>query len=305
GQNTSGQLGNGNNVSTRIPTTVLRSFKGEIEPVTNVVEVTAGGSFSCARRPGMQMFCWGDNSFGQFSNSDTVGSNIAILADLDIFGGQPRLLALASGGAHACGIFEDGVVTCGGLDDALQLGRRVAGGYDPYSLPVAGVANAIEITAGAKHTCAAIVDGTIRCWGDNTYGQHGDGITGEVGVDSVVGIAGTFLGRGVSAGNQFPCGRRGTGAAACWGAGGSGQLGNAAGVSSLNPVAVSGLTNAIAATAGGAHACALDVTGQARCWGSNARGELGNGTTIASNQPVAVQTDNAAPIITSFTAIAA
>jgi alpha-tubulin suppressor-like RCC1 family protein len=306
GQNTYGQLGTGDNNPTHIPTKVLTSFKGQLRAVDGVVAVLAGGNFTCARQTGGGASCWGDNSFGQFGNETVVGGSLAVLA-------QPRnsaavrRVAFAAGGAHACGILEDGSVSCAGQNDAMQLGHRNSGSEDfsVFSSLVPGVGNAVEIVAGNKHTCAAIVDGTLRCWGDNNYGQHGDGISGQVGTDSVIGIVGTFLGRGVAAGNQFPCGRRGTGAAACWGAGDAGQLGDSARVSSLNPVAVTGLTNAIAVTAGGTHACAIDGTGRARCWGSNARGQLGNGTTTPANQPVFVDFEHAFLPISTLIAIAA
>src|SRR5262249_35685471 len=150
-------------------------------------------------------------------------------------------------------------------------------------------------------SCAMLAAGTIRCWGANGLGQHGDGNTNPAGVDQVIGIAGTFLARAVSAGAQFTCGRRGTGAVVCWGLGTQGQLGNSAGVSSPNPVAVTGLASAIAVSAGnGSHACALDAAGGAQCWGDNSRGQLGNGTLAPSNQPVTVSNGGF-----PFTAIAA
>ena len=164
----------------------------------------------------------------------------------------------------------DGTVSCWGSDDLGVLGDG-GSGFTPRSVPgppLPAITGAVEIATGFFHGCAALVDGTIRCWGDNTYGQHGDGSTGQVGIVSVVGISGTFLGRGVAADNQFTCGRRGTGATACWGAGAQGQLGNAASTSSTNAVAVTGLASTIAVSAGNsAHACALDAGGSARCWG--------------------------------------
>src|SRR3954449_8392783 len=101
-----------------------------------------------------------------------------------------------------------------------------------------------EITGGLLHTCAASAGGDILCYGDNSYGQLGNGATGSVGIVPVTGINGTFLAHGVAAGNQFPCGRRGAGTSACWGAGTQGQLGDSASASSTNPVAVTGSTNA-------------------------------------------------------------
>ena len=54
------------------------------------------------------------------------------------------------------------------------------------------------------------------------------------------------------------------------------------------PVAVSGLSNAVAIAAGSYHTCVLLGDGTARCWGVNADGQLGDGTTDQRLAPVAV-----------------
>ena len=44
------------------------------------------------------------------------------------------------------------------------------------------------------------------------------------------------------------------------------------------PVAVAGISTAIAITAGAYHSCAVLRSGSVECWGYNGDGELGNGT---------------------------
>jgi len=284
GNNTSGQLGTGNTIGGNVPplTAPLSANAG-----VGAVDLLAGFDFTCARLSDGSVSCWGADSFGQLGN----GNSTQIVPSPVPVSVAPKVVALTAGGEHSCVILVDGTVSCWGSDDLGVLGDG-GSGLTPRSVPgppLPTITNAVEIATGFFHGCAALVDGTIRCWGDNTYGQHGDGSTGQVGIVSVVGINGTFLGRGVAAGNQFTCGRRGTSAAACWGAGAQGQLGNSASTSSTNAVAVTGLASTIAVSAGNsAHACALDAGGSARCWGDNSRGQLGNGTTSSSNQPVLV-----------------
>jgi len=284
GENTLGQLGDFDNITTSTPRKVLYLQSQLLYDVNFGLEVSAGANFTCSRRF-FGMVCWGDNAFDQFGIPSNVPppdtKNYAVYAFWD-----QTITAFATGPFHTCAIVAGGTVVCSGRNDASQLGSPPPAAF-PVTVPT--VANAVEITAGLKHTCAAIADGSVRCWGDNSYGQHGNGTTGPAGIDFVTGLGGTFLGRGIAAGNQFSCGRKGTGVPACWGSGSQGQLGNSSSVSSPNPVAVTGISNAIAITTGNAHACLLEPTGAAKCWGNNAHGQLGNGTTLPSNKPVAVQ----------------
>ena len=59
-------------------------------------------------------------------------------------------------------------------------------------------------------------------------------------------------------------------------------------IESSTPVAVSGITTAVAVDVGGDAACAVLSDGTGRCWGTNTVGQLGDGTTTDSPTPVAV-----------------
>lgn len=84
------------------------------------------------------------------------------------------------------------------------------------------------------------------------------------------------------------CGRLETGGVQCWGANGSGQLGNNSLVNSAIPVNVVGITTAVQITAGDNHSCARLADNTLRCWGGNANGQLGNNSTTSSPVPVPV-----------------
>jgi alpha-tubulin suppressor-like RCC1 family protein len=296
GDNFFGELGNGTMTSSNlpVPTVPLSATPGVV-----AVDISAGGTSTCARLSDGSVSCWGTNGTGNFGNGTFNNSSVPVPSQV-----SPTVAALSAGNGLACAILVVGTVSCWGEDGFGQLGDGGATNQPLPGPPVPGIANAVEIAAGGDHTCAMIVDGTIHCWGDNRYGQHGDGSTSPAGTDSVIGIQGTFLGRGVTAGNRFTCGRRGTGGAACWGKNDSDQLGTGA-TSGLfaNPVAVSGLTAVVGMAAGRvSHSCAVDATGTATCWGSNSRGQLGNGTTIDSNQAAKVISG---PGVLSYIAVAA
>jgi alpha-tubulin suppressor-like RCC1 family protein len=154
------------------------------------------------------------------------------------------------------------------------------------SLSITSNTGATAIAAGQNHSCA-IVNGGVKCWGYNYYGQLG---TGSFTSSSLVPAAVNGLTSGVTAiatGSNHSCAIV-NGGVQCWGWNGLGQLGNNSSVDSSIPVQVSGLTSGVTAIAAGYyHTCAI-VNGVAKCWGANIYGNLGNGSSSSSLVPVQV-----------------
>jgi len=150
------------------------------------------------------------------------------------------------------------------------------------------------VSAGGQYTCVLLPDGTAQCVGRNQFGQLGNGTLNDSSV--LVAVNGLTTATRVAAGDEFACALLGDGTVRCWGLGESGQRGDGTfGTFAPSPVAVSGLTGAVAVASGYGHACALLGDGTMRCWGENVEGQLGNGTTAnpstgppGSSVPVAV-----------------
>ena len=128
---------------------------------------------------------------------------------------------------------------------------------------------ATAVSAGFRHTCALHQTGTISCWGNNWYGQLGDGTGGSEGdMSSVpVKVQGIDDATAISAGGDHSCALHQTGTISCWGSNWSGPLGDGTRDDSSVPVKVKDIDDATAVSAGENHSCALHQTGTISCWG--------------------------------------
>jgi alpha-tubulin suppressor-like RCC1 family protein len=154
-------------------------------------------------------------------------------------------------------------------------------------------------TNGQQSFCAVQTTGAVRCWGDNSVGELGDGTTTSSSV--AMAVTGITKADGIASdGKNSFCTVLTTGVMDCWGENTSGELGNGTTTSSSVPVTVTGITNAISVTSDGEGSyCAVLASGSIACWGSNMSGQLGDGTMTGSSVPVAVTGITNASTVTS------
>ena len=156
----------------------------------------------------------------------------------------------------------------------------------------------VATAAGSSHSVALCCDGTIAAWGNNTYGQLGDGTNNNSDVPVAVVMSGALNGKtvvAIAAGFNHSLALCSDGTVAAWGFNSSGQLGNSNNTSSNVPVAVTktgALLNktVVAVAAGYNHNLARCADGAVVAWGNNGYGQLGNNTTTNCNVPVAITT---------------
>ncbi len=157
------------------------------------------------------------------------------------------------------------------------------------SVPVASgsIAGWAEVSAGNSHTCARRNDSSLWCWGDNSYGQVGDGSTTDRVVPVRTGTRSDWS--HVSAGYTHTCGIRTNGTLWCWGDNSFGQLGIGIFLGQASPVQV-GTANTWRDVSVGVHStCALQHGGALFCWGDNNIGQVGDGTTgVAKRTPTRI-----------------
>lgn len=280
GNNGVAELGDG--------TLINRSTPVAVTGLTGAVQLDTGVAHTCAVMSDGTLSCWGDNEVGQLGTGTvnrTPPYGLSIPTPVSAISGAK---AVSSGFLHTCALIGDGSIRCWGYDRDGELGTGSVTPRRPYAVPtpvqVAGIADAVGISAGNFHTCALLSDGHVSCWGHMTASDYGTLFASA----KPARIEGIEKAVAVSSGGDHSCALLAGGGVKCWGANPSGELGTGGARDSLSPVAVRGIKNAIAIGSGLAHSCAVVAGGAVKCWGANREGQLGRGTAGSSYRPISV-----------------
>jgi alpha-tubulin suppressor-like RCC1 family protein len=168
-----------------------------------------------------------------------------------------------------------------------QLGNGTTGNDSAVPKPVTGLTGVTAISAGFAHGLALLTNGTVMAWGDNRYGELGDGSTASSA--NPVAVSNLSDVTAIAAGGDFSLALLGDGTVMAWGDNGYGELGDGNTTGSDVPVPISGLNGVTAIAAGLEHGLALMGDGSVMAWGNNNIGQLGDGTPGGvSDTPLAV-----------------
>lgn len=260
------------------------------------LQVAAGESHSCAKKPEGSVKCWGDDTQGQTGTGGKVADAGVILSPAAV-DSVTDAVDIAAGRSHTCAARKSGKVSCWGFNLDGQLGNGETG-RSLSPVDVQGIENAFLVAAGGSFSCAVRGSGTVACWGNNGHGQLGNGSTSSSLTPVVVSdLSGVIA---VAAGQSHACAVKDDGKVLCWGEGVNGQLGNGSTEPSLKPVEVTSLPKCKAVSAGERSSCALTETGAVLCWGANEVGQLGTGAPNTNSNPSPINVAN----VTNATAIA-
>lgn len=298
GQNDWRQVGVGDNA----PPGSLSS-PVQVQGLAGIKQVAAGEVHTCALGgDGKHIWCWGANTWG------ALGRGTSVVAD------TPAKLATAAkvggiglGTEHGCMLDDKGALLCWGYNGYRQhsISEYLATGT-PTLIPA--VTGAVRVAGGDLDTCT-IVGTQVRCFGNNDYGQLGNGSTRYI-QDTPV-VFNTPPATDVGIGYFFVCALlQGSGDIMCAGRNDDGRIGKP-GPSESNPVLVQATApdpdagadaaapayGATRLSVGNGHSCAVHG-GRIGCWGSNNAGQLGFAG-AATATPVDVAT------ITTATEVAA
>lgn len=287
-----GRLGYGNEDSVgryQLPASV-----GAIVLGATAVKVGAGAEHSCALTDTGTVRCWGRSQYGQlgYGNIDSIGDDelVATAGDVNVGG---TVTQLSVGADHTCALLMGGTVRCWGRNGDGRLGygtvTPVGDDESPASMGDVSVGGVVsQIATGASHTCALLMGGAVRCWGQANLGQLGYGNGQLIGDNETPASAGDVpiggTATAIAAGGNHTCALLSTGEVRCWGEDfvGGPAIGDNEPASAAPAVSVGASVSRI--SIGVYHACVELAGGATRCWGQSNDGQLGyaNATSIAS-----------------------
>lgn len=226
GDNTNGQLGDGTVTGRGTAAPVLMAAGGA--PFTGIKTFTLGGSHACATTMADELYCWGFNNHGQVGDGSQTNQVVPVKSTLG------TTTHVSAGRFHTCAVASDGTVSCWGSGSHNRLGRGTFDGSDalaPIKVAVddkgTAFTNATQVEVGAV-SCAITSDTHVWCWGDNRYGQTGNGATSVVPVEVIDATNGQPLSGAERLIVHFAhaCAQLAGGGITCWGRNTEGTFGN-------------------------------------------------------------------------------
>jgi alpha-tubulin suppressor-like RCC1 family protein len=274
GHNKYRQVGDGSSVERRLSPV-------QVYGISNAESIATGSGHSCALLQGGQVQCWGSGKSGELGNR-SFGDRGSPVAAYNL----SNVSAISAGGSNTCALLIEGTVKCWGSNNFGQLGIDIvpaSKSAEPVLVP--GLTDVTSVSTGSYHSCALLLEGTVKCWGRNS--------NGELGIDTALSSSVPVLVPGltdvieISSGSSHSCALLIEGAVKCWGNNSFGQMGNGFTSEVSEPVLVSLLSDAVDISAGSLHSCAVMIAGAVNCWGSNGRSQLGmEASEIPSTVPV-------------------
>jgi len=263
--------------------------------------VTGNGSHTCALSPLGHLKCWGSNFYGELGIGTKSTSMLTAPPAAPVNFGTGRVAKrVALGPTQTCAILDDDTLRCWGsyLYGALGIVTN------NFSDTLAPLATPVDVGAGRTvkavstefgTTCAILDDDSLKCWGDNNYGQLGLGNTSDRETPALtpVNLGAGRTAAAVAVGSGHVCAILDDGTVKCWGENFNGKLGTGDTVDlkapRATPIDLGAGRTATRISGGSYHTCAILDDGTAKCWGQNNVNAQGTDGPLATLSPTAMK----------------
>ncbi|MBN1655311.1 MAG: hypothetical protein JXA30_16210 [Deltaproteobacteria bacterium] len=246
-----------------------------------IKQIDVGRDAGCAVRASGTVACWGVDAGGYLGTGATrphdAARNVLDPREADLV--LSLVASVSLGHSHACALHFDGRVSCWG--DNGEEGRIGFGSSENqifFPQEVLEIDDVVELSAAGNTTCALREDRTVWCWGDNAFGQLGNGTTEDSNRPVQVSNLSDVL--AVECAEFYTCAILASGALTCWGDMGAGLSEpdrEAVEPYGAEPSRLFDVERAARIGAAANHACVVRPNGTAFCFGANGYGQLGNG----------------------------
>lgn len=290
GVNNKGQVGDGTNDTRYSPVIIDAGVTYKEISISASTQTSSRDSHACGITTAGVLKCWGNNASYRLGDGTTTNKNKPVVIDSGV-----TYSKVSVGHASSCAITATGELKCWGLNNSGQLGDGTATTRTLPKVIDAGttysaVATSEGYNTGKAHTCGITTAGVLKCWGDNSHGQLGNGSTSNSSVPVVVDAGVTYSKISVGAAFLwgFTCGITTGGELKCWGGNGHGGLGDGTTVQKNSPVLIDSGTSYLDISLKGEQSCAITSANVLKCWGYNFYGQVGDGTTTNRTTPVVI-----------------
>ena len=263
GDNQAGQLGSG------VEVTNSESLKPSPTPIKvaglgGMVQIATGDDFACARSAAGEIYCWGDNAYGE------LGDSVDLSSKLDDYSTVAKKVPgitgatwLAAHGEQACVVINGGITCWGHGASTPSVQRGFESGFDKV---------AIGLSRGfaPSFICGLTTEGAVTCAGGVATGSailgRGSDMTDPSTAQQVRGLSSGVT--AVSIGEYVACVIQ-SGTVKCWGENedtGGESFGVETPSSTSVPIDVPGLSNVTSLSVGQCAVCVV-ADAKASCWG--------------------------------------
>ena len=275
-----------------------------------MIDVETGTRHACGLNSEGIMYCWGNNDYGKLgdgSQSRKVSPSLVRFADT-----STSIVKMGLGNYNTCAISVEGRVFCWGYNNLGQLGigsTTPSFSLSPKEVRTPWSMNAVDLSLGNDFGCVLMEQGSVWCWGTNSYEQLGNYSASSsssvpVGVDLPEGRFATSI----NSATHHTCAVLDDGSMYCWGRYANFNMGSrgastGANIQTPEEVLLPRHLDVVSMDIGSNHGCALMSDASLWCWGRNTEGEVGVGyiSDGSDNQavkyPTEIDVQNLPPIV--------